>query len=179
MLFVFLMFILLPRGVVPESSPSGTRVISWGPLPHLKWSIKARACDWAVRRGREGKERGLKKRWKKPWWTRTTGPGETASSKLCYSSGLSQDSVRLPNLGLQHITIVIGLCVFIWVYWGWKFQQQTKFIVFEARYPVLQTRAMSTVLFLGSSLKHFVLLSKCNFWERIKMAVYILSHPHR
>lgn len=84
-----LMFILLPGGVVPESSPSGTQVISWEPSPHLNWSIKARACNWAVRSGREGKARGLKKRWKKPWWTRTTGPGETASSKVSYSSGLN------------------------------------------------------------------------------------------
>lgn len=60
-------------------------VILCEPSPHSNWSIKARACDWAMKgKGetgglREGKERGLKRR-RKPWCTRTTRPGETTSS---------------------------------------------------------------------------------------------------
>jgi hypothetical protein len=30
----------------------------------------------------------------------------------------------LTNLGIQLTIIITGLCVFIWVYWGWKFQKQ-------------------------------------------------------
>jgi len=30
------------------SSGSHTQVISCEPSPHFNWSIKARACDWAV-----------------------------------------------------------------------------------------------------------------------------------
>ena len=41
--------VLLPReGLPPASSPSHTQLISFEPAPHFNWSIKTRACDWAV-----------------------------------------------------------------------------------------------------------------------------------
>jgi hypothetical protein len=80
-----LMLILLPQEGLPlMRGPLQARVILWEPSPHFNWSIKARACDWAVEekggtgvlrvgagreRGRrvpEGKERELKRRRRKP-----------------------------------------------------------------------------------------------------------------
>ena len=44
-----LILILIPQeGLPPMSSLSCTQVISCEPSPHFNWSIKARACDWAV-----------------------------------------------------------------------------------------------------------------------------------
>ena len=80
-----LMLVLFPQKRLPlTSSPSCTQVISCEPSLNFNWSIKARACDWAVEekggtgvlrvgagreRGRrvpEGKERELKRRRRKP-----------------------------------------------------------------------------------------------------------------
>ena len=36
------------EGLAPTSNPSHTQVLSCEPSPHFNWSIKARACDWAV-----------------------------------------------------------------------------------------------------------------------------------
>jgi hypothetical protein len=45
-------------------------------------------------------------------WSRTTQPGEAASSKGCPSWESEQSSGNLPNLGLQLISIVTELCGF-------------------------------------------------------------------
>jgi len=48
-----LVLILLPQEGLPSEgcpSPSCTELISCAPSPHFNWSIKTRACDWAVER---------------------------------------------------------------------------------------------------------------------------------
>lgn len=66
-----------------------------------------------VSKGRGGKEGGWgRKRWK-PIWSRTTCPG-----KLQIAKGLTPGEyvvvvIDLPNLGIQFINIIIGLCAFL------------------------------------------------------------------
>lgn len=86
------------------SSPSRTQVMPYEPSSHFNWSVKARACDWAVE-GKGGNRRfesvgqvewgrrmrGQRKR------RRHDGPepcGEVLSSKGSHSWGIRQYSSR-------------------------------------------------------------------------------------
>ena len=88
-----LMLILLPqKGAAPHPQRPGvdlsTQVISLKILPILTCQIKARTAGWTV----EGKGvmGGLKEEEEvEGKWSRTTWPGETASSKESHSWGIN------------------------------------------------------------------------------------------
>ena len=102
-----LMLILLPQEGLPlMRGPLQARVILWEPSPHfLTGKIKAKAVSF--REG--GKGRGWRKR--KPAWTRTSWPGETACNKGHHSWRITDVALDLSNLGVWLINKISGLCV--------------------------------------------------------------------
>jgi hypothetical protein len=68
-----------------------------------------------------GKKRGLNKRRRKPWWTRTMWPKETTSSKGSFSWGINKNSVRdaQSRLAAYNYNNWIVWIFLIWIYWSW------------------------------------------------------------
>ena len=92
--------------------------------------------------GRGGEEEELKRLREKDRerevgrWSRSTWPGETASSRDFIAGEESGVEARLPNTGTQFINTLLSCVSLAWAYWGWRFTTTPHRAILEPRWPL-------------------------------------------